>query len=39
MSSSCVEDLSIQDNHWYRIASEMLTMAGIEVNGTRPFDI
>ncbi|MCC3734146.1 cyclopropane fatty acyl phospholipid synthase [Rouxiella badensis] len=39
MSSSCVEDLSIQDNQWYRIASEMLSMAGIEVNGTRPFDI
>ncbi|MDR3433803.1 MAG: cyclopropane fatty acyl phospholipid synthase [Rouxiella aceris] len=39
MSSSCVEDLSIPDNQWYRIASEMLAMAGIEVNGTRPFDI
>ncbi len=39
MSSSCIEDLSIQDNHWYRIAHEMLSMAGIEINGSRPFDI
>lgn len=39
MSSSCIEDLSIQDNHWYRIVHEMLGMAGIEINGSRPFDI
>ena len=39
MSSSCLEDLSIQDNPWYRIAHEMLSMADIEINGTRPFDI
>jgi len=39
MSSSCIEDLSIQDNQWYRIAHEMLGMAGIEINGSRPFDI
>ena len=39
MSSSCIEDLSIQDNQWYRIAHEMLSMAGIEINGSRPFDI
>ncbi|MBH1932303.1 cyclopropane fatty acyl phospholipid synthase [Serratia rubidaea] len=39
MSSSCLEDLSIQDNQWYRIAHEMLSMADIEINGTRPFDI
>lgn len=39
MSSSCIEDLSIQNNHWYRIAHEMLSMAGIEINGSRPFDI
>jgi len=34
MSSSCVEDLSIQDNQWYRIANEMLGMADIQINGT-----
>lgn len=39
MSSSCIEDLSIQDNQWYRIVSEMLAIASIEVNGSRPFDI
>ncbi|WP_416260053.1 cyclopropane fatty acyl phospholipid synthase [Gibbsiella quercinecans] len=39
MSSSCIEDLSIQDNQWYRIAHEMLSMAGIAINGSRPFDI
>lgn len=39
MSSSCIEDVSIQDNQWYRIANEMLSMAGIEINGSRPFDI
>lgn len=39
MSSSCVEDLSIQDNQWYRIVNEMLGMADVQINGTRPFDI
>ncbi|AHG22373.1 cyclopropane fatty acyl phospholipid synthase [Chania multitudinisentens RB-25] len=39
MSSSCLEDLSIQDNPWYRAMHEMLSMAGIEINGSRPFDI
>ncbi|MDN6228285.1 MAG: cyclopropane fatty acyl phospholipid synthase [Enterobacterales bacterium] len=39
MSSSCIEDLSVQNSQWYRIASEMLQSADIEVNGSRPFDI
>lgn len=39
MSSSCIEDLSGQNSQWYRIASEMLQSADIEVNGSRPFDI
>jgi cyclopropane-fatty-acyl-phospholipid synthase len=39
MSSSCIEDLSIHDNQWYRIVHEMLGMADIEINGSRPFDI
>lgn len=39
MSSSCIEEVSIRDNEWYRIANEMLTRAGITVNGPRPFDI
>ena len=39
MSSSCIEDLSVQNSQWYRIASEMLQSTDIEVNGSRPFDI
>lgn len=39
MSSSCIEEVSIRDNEWYRIANEMLTRAGIAINGSRPFDI
>lgn len=39
MSSSCIEDQSIQENPWFRIVQEMLTRADIEINGSRPFDI
>ena len=39
MSSSCIEEVSLEENHWYRIAHEMLEKADIEVNGTRPWDI
>ncbi|MCT4703685.1 cyclopropane fatty acyl phospholipid synthase [Enterobacteriaceae bacterium H20N1] len=39
MSSSCIEEVSIRDNEWYRIANEMLTRAGITVNGPHPFDV
>lgn len=39
MSSSCVEDLSFQDNACYRIVHELLAEADIEINGSRPFDI
>ncbi|WP_435953437.1 cyclopropane fatty acyl phospholipid synthase [Dryocola sp. BD626] len=39
MSSSCIEEVSIRDNEWYRIANEMLTRAGITVNGPNPFDV
>lgn len=39
MSSSCIEEASIRDNEWYRIVNEMLTRAGIVINGSRPFDI
>ncbi len=39
MSSSCIEEVSIRDNEWYRIANEMLNRAGIAVNGSHPFDI
>ncbi|WP_049293061.1 cyclopropane fatty acyl phospholipid synthase [Franconibacter helveticus] len=39
MSSSCIEEVSIRDNEWFRIASEMLSRAGITINGTAPSDI
>ncbi|WP_279045636.1 cyclopropane fatty acyl phospholipid synthase [Cedecea davisae] len=39
MSSSCIEEVSVRDNEWYRIANEMLSRAGITVNGPNPFDI
>jgi len=39
MSSSSIEDQSIQDNQWYRIVSEMLSSADIQINGNRPFDL
>ncbi|OJB91600.1 cyclopropane fatty acyl phospholipid synthase [Yersinia ruckeri] len=39
MSSSCIEDLNIQENPWYCIVHDMLSQADIEINGSRPFDI
>ncbi|ELY4519399.1 cyclopropane fatty acyl phospholipid synthase [Cronobacter muytjensii] len=39
MSSSCLEEVNIPDNHWYRIAAELLSRAGITVNGPAPSDI
>ncbi|MTD26082.1 cyclopropane fatty acyl phospholipid synthase [Erwinia sorbitola] len=39
MSSSCIEEVSLEDNPWYRIVQEMLSQANIEINGSRPWDI
>lgn len=39
MSSSCIEEVRIRNNPWYRIVNDMLTRAGVEINGPRPFDI
>ena len=39
MSSSCVAEVGLKENHWYRIATEMLAMADITINGNRPWDI
>ncbi len=39
MSSSCVEEVGIERNHWYRIVQELLQKADIEINGSRPWDI
>ena len=39
MSSSCIEEVRIRNKPWYRIVNDMLTRAGVEINGPRPFDI
>ncbi|NLS55626.1 cyclopropane fatty acyl phospholipid synthase [Hafnia alvei] len=39
MSSTCVVETELKEDHWYRIAKEMLSQAGITINGTRPQDI
>ena len=39
MSSSCIEEVSLEENHWFRIVNELLERADIAVNGTRPWDI
>lgn len=39
MSSSCIEEASVTDNEWYRLAHEMLGRAGIEINGRAACDI
>ncbi|MDF3006239.1 MAG: cfa 2, partial [Enterobacter kobei] len=39
MSSSCIEDVSIRDDDWFRIVSELLGRAGITINGSAPADI
>lgn len=39
MSATCVVETEIKEDHWYRIAEEMLSQAGITINGTQPQDI
>lgn len=39
MSSSCIEDVSVPDDDWYRITNELLSRAGITINGPAPADI
>lgn len=39
MSSSYVEEVSLEENHWYRIVHELLEKADIEINGSRSWDI
>ena len=39
MSSSCIEEVSLEENHWFRIVNELLERADVAVNGTRPWDI
>ncbi|MFC0141836.1 cyclopropane fatty acyl phospholipid synthase [Erwinia mallotivora] len=39
MSTSCIEEVNLVENHWYRIVREMLHAADITINGSRPWDI
>nr|WP_113866402.1 cyclopropane fatty acyl phospholipid synthase [Brenneria salicis]NMN91887.1 cyclopropane-fatty-acyl-phospholipid synthase [Brenneria salicis ATCC 15712 = DSM 30166]RBP62895.1 cyclopropane-fatty-acyl-phospholipid synthase [Brenneria salicis ATCC 15712 = DSM 30166]RLM30759.1 cyclopropane-fatty-acyl-phospholipid synthase [Brenneria salicis ATCC 15712 = DSM 30166] len=39
MSSSYVEELDSHNGSWFHIVHEMLSMADIKINGSRPFDI
>lgn len=39
MSSSCIEEVSVPDDNWYRIANELLSRAGIAINGSALADI
>ena len=39
MSSDCGENQKTPADSWQRIASDLLDEAGIEINGSRPFDI
>ncbi len=41
MSSSCIEEVSVPNDDWYRIAAELLRLgrAGIEINGSAPSDL
>ncbi len=36
MSSSCIEEVSVPDDNWSRIVSELLGRAGITINGSSP---
>ncbi|VVT49588.1 Cyclopropane-fatty-acyl-phospholipid synthase (EC [Kosakonia radicincitans] len=39
MSSSCIEEVGVRDDNWFRIANELLSRAGIRVNGPAASDI
>lgn len=39
MSSSCIDEVSVRDDNWFRIASELLSRAGIQINGSAASDI
>ncbi|WP_312685994.1 cyclopropane fatty acyl phospholipid synthase [Kosakonia sp.] len=39
MSSSCIEEVSVRDDNWFRIANELLSRAGIQINGPAASDI
>ena len=39
MSSSCIEEVGLRDNQWFRIVNDLLSKAGITINGPSPADL
>ncbi|MBT0726509.1 cyclopropane fatty acyl phospholipid synthase [Rosenbergiella australiborealis] len=39
MSTSCIEEVNLKEDHWFRISRELLESADIQINGSRPGDI
>ena len=39
MSSSCIEEVGLRDNQWFRIVNDLLSKAGIAINGPSPADL
>lgn len=38
-SATCIEESELKQDNWYRIAEEMLSRAGITINGNQPYDL
>jgi len=38
MSSSCIEEVGLRDNQWFRIVNDLLSKAGVAINGPSPAD-
>ena len=39
MSSSCIEEVGLRDNQWFRIINDLLSKAGVAINGPSPADL
>lgn len=39
MSSSCIEEVGLRDNQWFRIVNDLLSKAGVAINGPSPADL
>lgn len=39
MSLSCIEEVSVSDDNWYRIVNELFSRVGIVINGFVSADI
>ena len=39
MSSSCIEEVGLRDHQWFRIVNDLLSKAGIAINGPSPADL